>query len=108
MSLQYIHISPSFQKPTRRRRHSSAVFDKIDFTALSSSNPLSDFAITDLMQLIRVCCALKIQAHMYLTKEESEAILHLITCICPPFSPAGVKYVEVALSVLLACPFLVR
>lgn len=51
---------------------------------------------------------LQVQAHMYLTGEETAALLHLITCTFPPFSSAGVKFVEVALCVLLACPFLLR
>lgn len=45
---------------------------------------------------------------MYLTSEETSAILGLITSTCPPFSSAGVLFVKVSLSVLLACPFLIR
>ena len=57
---------------------------------------------------LQVCCALKTQAQMYLKEEEAGAILSLITCSCPPFSPAGVSFVETTLCVLLACPFLIR
>ena len=60
------------------------------------------------MLLVGVSCLLQVQAHMYLTGEETAALLHLITCTFPPFSSAGVKFVEVALCVLLACPFLLR
>ncbi len=45
---------------------------------------------------------------MYLTGDEISAILRLITSTCPPFSSAGVIFVKLALSVLLACPFLIR
>ena len=45
---------------------------------------------------------------MYLKEEEAAAILSLIVCTCPPFSPAGVHFVEVTLCVMLACPFLIR
>ena len=57
---------------------------------------------------IATMSALQVQAHMYLTGEETAALLHLITCTFPPFSSAGVKFVEVALCVLLACPFLLK
>ena len=45
---------------------------------------------------------------MYLTNDESSALLHLITCSCPPFSSAGVQFIELALSILLTCPFLIK
>ena len=45
---------------------------------------------------------------MYLKEEEAAAILRHIICTCPPFSPAGVHFVEVTLCVMLACPFLIR
>ena len=92
---------------TRRRRHSSTL-DKTDFPPISLERQLSDDEIIDLMNLLHVCCALKIQAQMYLKDEEAAVILGPIACSCPPFSPAGVRFVEVALCILLACPFLIR
>lgn len=91
--------------PQSRRRKPS--FDKVDFPPVNLSHQLSDSEVSDLMRLLHCCCALKIQAQMYLTSEETAAILNLIVCTCPPFSPAGVQFVEVSLCVLLACPFLV-
>lgn len=92
--------------PHSRKRKPS--FDKVDFPPLSLSHQLSDDEALELMGLLHCCCALKVQAQMYLTSEETAAILNLIACTCPPFSLAGVQFVEVSLCVLLACPFLIR
>ena len=92
---------------TRRRRHSSTL-EKTDFPPITLERQLSDDEIIDLMNLLHVCCALKIQAQMYLKDEEAAIILGPIACSCPPFSPAGVRFVEVTLCILLACPFLIR
>ncbi|KAL5467653.1 hypothetical protein EMCRGX_G031914 [Ephydatia muelleri] len=91
--------------PHSRKRKPS--FDKVDFPPLSLSHQLSDDEALELMGLLHCCCALKVQAQMYLTSEETAAILNLIACTCPPFSLAGVQFVEVSLCVLLACPFLI-
>jgi len=58
--------------------------------------------------LLQVCSSLKIQCQMYLREEEAVAILGHILCTCPPFSAAGVRFIQVALCILLACPFLIR
>ena len=89
----------------RKRRPS---FDKVDFPPVNLAHQLRDDEALELMRLLHCCCALKVQAQMYLTSEETAAILNLIACTCPPFSPAGVQFVEVSLCVLLACPFLIR
>ena len=91
--------------PHSKKRKPS--FDKVDFPPLSLSHQLCDDEALELMELLHCCCALKVQAQMYLTSEETAAILNLIACTCPPFSPAGVQFVEVSLCVLLACPFLI-
>ena len=92
---------------SRRRRHSLAL-ENIDFPIISIDKQLSDDEVIDLMSLLHVCCALKTQTQMYLLEEEAASILSLIACTCPPFSPAGVRFIEVTLCVLLACPFLIR
>ena len=92
--------------PQLRKRKPS--FDKVDFSPVSLAQQLTDDEALELMGLLHCCCALKVQAQMYLTSEETAAILNLIACTCPPFSPAGVQFVEVSLCVLLACPFLIR
>lgn len=68
---------------------------------------LSNEDIVELMGLLQVCCALKTQTQMYLKEEEAAAILSHIICTCPPFSTAGVRFIEVTLCVMLACPFLI-
>ena len=64
--------------------------------------------LIDCVRLQVIFHFLQVQVHMYLTSDEISAILGLITSTCPPFSSAGVLFVKVALSVLLACPFLIR
>ena len=60
------------------------------------------------MYVLYLPSALQLQSQMYLTNEETAVILSLITCTCPPFSPAGVRFIQITLSMLLACPFLIR
>ena len=95
-------------KPQPRRRRHSSTMDKISFPTISLDRQLSDDEVIDLMNLLHVCCALKVQAQMYLKDEEAAVILSPIASSCPPFSPAGVQFVKVALCILLACPFLIR
>ena len=95
-------------KPQHKRRRHSSTIDKISFPPISLDRQLSDDDVIDLMNLLHVCCALKVQAQMYLKDEEAAVILSPIASSCPPFSPAGVQFVKVALCILLACPFLIR
>ncbi|XP_073258081.1 integrator complex subunit 2-like [Porites lutea] len=52
--------------------------------------------------LLRLYCALKRLAGMKLSQQESEALLHLVTCHPPP-TAAGVRFVVVGLCTLLVC-----
>ena len=55
--------------------------------------------------LIRLYCSLKAIASMKFTSEESDLLLRLITCY-PPLTPCGIRFVSLALGMLLACPSL--
>jgi len=57
--------------------------------------------------LIKIYCGLKIHG-LFFNTDESAAMFRLLTGTLPPFSEAGVKFVEAAFSILLACPFLIR
>jgi len=57
--------------------------------------------------LIKIYCGLKVQG-LFFNTDESAAMFNLLTNTLPPFSEAGVKFVEAAFSILLACPFLIR
>lgn len=132
------------QKPPSKRRHSSAL-SAVEFPTISTEKQLSDHQTVNLMNLLHVCCGLKVsyfeegtfsqsplplyplllhpppspsfslilllppqmQSQMYLTNDETSVILSLITCTCPPFSPAGVQFIQITLAMLLACPFLI-
>jgi integrator complex subunit 2 len=82
--------------------------EQVVFPQILLANQFSDEMIVELTQLLHVCCGLKIQVHLYLTNEESSALLNLITCTCPPFSSAGVRFIQVGLCLLLSCPFLIN
>ncbi|CAK8692806.1 unnamed protein product [Clavelina lepadiformis] len=56
--------------------------------------------------LIRLYCAMKVIAGIKFSKEESDLLLRLITCF-PPLTPAGIRFVSLALGMLLACPALI-
>lgn len=56
--------------------------------------------------LIRLYCAMKAIAGVKFTSDESKHLLLLITCF-PPLTPAGIKFVSLALGMLLACPILI-
>ncbi|CAI8032929.1 Integrator complex subunit 2, partial [Geodia barretti] len=94
------------QRSRSRRRHSSGV-PAVDFPTISEERQLSDRQAVELMSLLHVCCGLKNQSQMYLTTEETSVILSLIVCSCPPYSPAGVHFIQITLATLLACPFLI-
>jgi hypothetical protein len=96
------------QKPSRHRFSSSFSVEQVVFPQILLANQFSDEMIVELTQLLHVCCGLKIQVHLYLTNEESSALLNLITCTCPPFSSAGVRFIQVGLCLLLSCPFLIN
>uniref|UniRef100_H2ZQV9 Integrator complex subunit 2 n=1 Tax=Ciona savignyi TaxID=51511 RepID=H2ZQV9_CIOSA len=55
--------------------------------------------------LIRLYCSLKAIAGLKFTAEESELVLRLMTCF-PPLTPTGIRFVSLALGMLLACPAL--
>ena len=55
--------------------------------------------------LIRLYCSLKAIAGIKFTAEESDLLLRLITCY-PPLTPSGIRFVSLALGMLLACPTL--
>nr|XP_002124952.1 integrator complex subunit 2 [Ciona intestinalis] len=55
--------------------------------------------------LIRLYCSLKAIAGVKFTSEESELVLRLMTCF-PPLTPSGIRFVSLALGMLLACPAL--
>ena len=55
--------------------------------------------------LIRLYCSLKAIAGIKFTSEESDLLLRLITCY-PPLTPCGIRFVSLALGMLLACPSL--
>ena len=57
--------------------------------------------------LLRLYCALKRLAGMKLSQQESEALLHLVTCHPPP-TAAGVRFVVVGLCTLLVCTNIMR
>ena len=57
--------------------------------------------------LLRLYCALKRLAGMKLSQQESESLLHLITCHPPP-TAAGVRFVVVGLCTLLVCTHITR
>ena len=57
--------------------------------------------------LIRLYCAMKAIAGVKFSTEESKHLLLLITCF-PPLTPAGIKFVSLALGMLLACPSLIN
>nr|CAB3256441.1 integrator complex subunit 2 [Phallusia mammillata] len=56
--------------------------------------------------ILRLYCALKAIASVKFSQEESDLILQLITCF-PPMSALGIRFVSIALGMLLACPQLV-
>lgn len=57
--------------------------------------------------LLRLYCALKRLAGMKLSQQESEVLLHLVTCHPPP-TAAGVRFVVVGLCTLLVCTNIMR
>ena len=56
--------------------------------------------------LIRLYCSLKAIAGIKFTSEESDLLLRLITCF-PPLTPSGIRFVSLALGMLVACPSLI-
>ena len=74
---------------------------------LFSGRQKSDEEVLAITLLIKIYCGLKVQG-LFFNTDESAAMFDLLTNTLPPFSEAGVKFVEAAFSILLACPFLVR
>jgi len=82
---------------------------------IESSDPLelftgrqkTDEEVLAITQLIKIYCGLKVHG-LFFNTDESGAMFRLLTGTLPPFSEAGVKFVEAAFSILLACPFLIR
>ncbi|XP_071945249.1 integrator complex subunit 2-like [Antedon mediterranea] len=66
---------------------------------------LSDEHVVKASALIRLYCALKGIAGMKFSTEENTQLLYLVTCHPLP-SAAGVRFVSLALCMLLACQFL--
>lgn len=56
--------------------------------------------------LIRLCCALKAIAGLKFSETESDLVLRLITCF-PPLTAAGIRFMSLSLSMLLACSALI-
>nr|XP_039268166.1 integrator complex subunit 2-like [Styela clava] len=56
--------------------------------------------------LIRLCCALKAIAGLKFSEVESDLVLRLITCF-PPLTAAGIRFMSLSLSMLLACSALI-
>ena len=71
-----------------------------------SMNLLFDEHCMRASALIRLFCSLKAIAGIKFTQEESNLLLQLITCY-PPMTPAGIRFVSLALGMLLACPSLI-
>jgi len=74
---------------------------------LFSGRQKSDEEVLAVTLLIKIYCGLKVQG-LFFNTDESAAMFNLLTNTSPPFSEAGVKFVEAAFSILLACPFLIR
>ena len=81
---------------------------------MESSEPLELFTskqktdeVLAVTLLIKIYCGLKVHG-LFFNTDESAAMFRLLTGTSPPFSEAGVKFVEAAFSILLACPFLIR
>ena len=74
---------------------------------LFSGRQKNDEEILAVTLLIKIYCGLKVQG-LFFNTDESAAVFNLLTNTLPPFSEAGVKFVEAAFSILLACPFLIR
>lgn len=74
---------------------------------LFSGRQKSDEEVLAITLLIKIYCGLKVQG-LFFNNDESAAMFNLLTNTSPPFSEAGVKFVEAAFSILLACPFLIR
>ena len=74
---------------------------------LFSGRQKNDEEVLGITLLIKIYCGLKVQG-LFFNTDESAAMFNLLTNTSPPFSEAGVKFVEAAFSILLACPFLIR
>ena len=74
---------------------------------LFSGRQKNDEEVLAITLLIKIYCGLKVQG-LFFNTDESAAMFNLLTNTSPPFSEAGVKFVEAAFSILLACPFLIR
>lgn len=72
-----------------------------------SMNLLFDEHCMRASALIRLFCSLKAIAGIKFSPEESNLLLRLITCY-PPMTPAGIRFVSLALGMLLACPSLIQ
>ena len=74
---------------------------------MESSEPLELFTSKQKTEVLAVTLLIKIY-RLFFNTDESAAMFRLLTGTSPPFSEAGVKFVEEAFSILLACPFLIR
>lgn len=74
---------------------------------LFSGRQKNDEEVLAITLLIKIYCGLKVQG-LFFNTDESAAMFNLLTSTSPPFSEAGVKFVEAAFCILLACPFLIR
>lgn len=95
------------QEKHRGSSSSDNVEDLSDCRDGSKCGSLSDTALAKANALLHLHCVLLGSGAYTLNRVSSQLLVELMT-LCPPVSYFGVRYVELSVSLLMACPHLVR